>query len=90
MLRNSLETENADFCPNSEWASFDSCLFFSTLAHTFHQMSGGKIPVSNYRSSTQDALRLPVISLHAWLSSGFRWCMCADISYIGQAYSATE
>ena len=35
-----------------EWASFVSCLAFSTLAHTSRLMFGGAIPDSKYNSST--------------------------------------
>ena len=32
--------------PCREWATFVSCFFFSTLAHTYLLMSGGAIPAS--------------------------------------------
>ena len=38
--------------PCREWATFVSCFFFSTLAHTSLLMSGGAIPSSRYCSST--------------------------------------
>ena len=63
---------SADFCPNSGWASFDSCFFFSTLTLTFFRISNGAIPASKYRSSSLDALRHSVISLQTLFNSGSR------------------
>ena len=59
---------SAGVCPCKEWASFVSCLAFSTLAHTSRLMLGGAIP-DKYNSSTLVALRHPVIAQHALLSS---------------------
>ena len=41
-------------CTYKEWASFVSCLAFSTLAHASHLMLGGVIP-DNKRNSRQQA-----------------------------------
>ena len=54
-------------CPYREWASLVSC-----LAHTSHQMSGGAIQASKYRSSTLVGFRHLVTALHALFSSIFR------------------
>ena len=43
--------------PYMEWASFVSCLTFSTLAYTSRLMLGGAIPDSKYNSSTFVGLR---------------------------------
>ena len=51
-----------------EWASFVSCLAFSTLAHTSRLMLGSAIPDNKYNSSTLVVLRHPVITRHALLS----------------------
>ena len=59
----------AGMCPCKEWASFVSCLTFSTLAHTSRLMLGGAIPDNTYNSSTLVGLRDPVIARHALLSS---------------------
>ena len=56
---------SAGIWPCGEWAAFDSCFFFSTLAHTSLLMSGGAIPTSRYSSSTLVGLKHPVIDLHA-------------------------
>ena len=58
---------SAGIFPCKEWASFVSCLTFSTLAHTSHLMLGGAIPYNKYNSS--HGLRHPVIARHALLSS---------------------
>ena len=55
---------SAGTLPCREWATFVSCFFFSTLAHTSLLMSGGAIPASRYSSSTLVGLRHPVINLH--------------------------
>ena len=52
-----------------EWASFVSCLAFSTLAHTSRLMLGGAIPDNKYNSSTLVGMRHPVNARHALLSS---------------------
>ena len=54
---------------NRNWATFDSCFFFSTRAHASRLMSGGAIPARRYRSSTLVGFRHLVIALHAVLSS---------------------
>ena len=54
--------------PCKEWASFASCLAFSTLAHRSRLMLGGAIP-DKYNSSTLVGLRHPVIARHVLLSS---------------------
>ena len=51
---------SAEICPCKEWASFVSCLAFSTLAHTSRLMLGGVIP-DKYNSSTLVGSRHPVI-----------------------------
>ena len=53
----------AGIFPCKEWASFVSCLSFSTLA------LGGAIPDNKYNSSTLVGLRHPVIARHALLNS---------------------
>ena len=60
---------SAGIFPCKEWASFVSCLCFSTLAHTSRLMLGGAIPDNKYNSSTLVGLRHPVIARHALLSS---------------------
>ena len=55
--------------PCKEWASFVSCLAFSTLAHTSRLLLGGAIPDNKYNSSTLVGLRHPVIARHALSSS---------------------
>ena len=60
---------SAGICPYKEWASFVSCLAFSTLAHTSRLMLGGAILDNKYNSSTIAGLRHPVIARHALLSS---------------------
>ena len=60
---------SAGICPCNEWASFVSCLAFSTLAHTSRLMLGGTIPDNKYNSFTIVGLRYPVIARHALLSS---------------------
>ena len=47
-------------CQCKEWASFVSCLAFSTLAHTSRLMLGGAIP-DKYNSSTLVGLRHGVV-----------------------------
>ena len=59
---------SAGICPCKEWASFVSCLAFSTLVHTSHLMFCDAIPYK-YNSSTLIGLRHPVIARHALLSS---------------------
>ena len=60
---------SAGIFPCKEWASFVSCLAFSTLAHISRMMLGGAIPDNKYNSSTLVSLRQPVIARHALLSS---------------------
>ena len=48
--------------PCKEWASFVSCLAFSTLAHISCLMLGGAIPDNKYNFSTLVGLRHPVIA----------------------------
>ena len=60
---------SAGICQCKEWASFVSCLDFSTLAHTSRLMLGGAIPDNKYNYSTLVGLRHPVIARHALLSS---------------------
>ena len=76
--------------PCRDWATFVSCFFFSTLAHTSILMSGGEIPASRYSSSTLVGLRHPVIDQHASFSSGSSLQACGDLSQTGHAYSAAE
>ena len=76
--------------PCREWATFVSCFFFSTLAHTSLLMSGGAIPASRYSSSTFVSLIHPVIVLHASFSSGSSLEACGDLAQTGHAYSAVE
>ena len=59
---------SAAIFPCKEWASFVSCLAFSTLAHTSRLMLCGAIP-DKQNSSTLVGLRHPVIARHALLSS---------------------
>ena len=59
----------AGIFPYKEWASFVSCLAFSTLAHTSHLLLGGATPDNKYNSSTLVGLRHPAIARHALLSS---------------------
>ena len=59
---------SAGIFPCKEWASFVSCLSFSTLAHTSRLMLGGAIPENKYNSSTLVGLRHPVIARCALLS----------------------
>ena len=54
--------------PYSGWASFVSCLAFSTLAHTSCLILGGVIPDSKYNSSILFDLRHSVIARHVILS----------------------
>ena len=56
---------SAGIFPCKEWASFVSCLAFSTLAHAY----GGAIPDNKYNSSTSVGVRHPVIAQHALLNS---------------------
>ena len=56
---------SAGIFPYIEWASFVSCLAFSTLAHTYCLMLGGIIPDSKCNSFTFLCLRHPVIVRHA-------------------------
>ena len=42
---------SAEIFPYREWASFVSCLAFSTLTHTSRIMLGGEILNSKYNSS---------------------------------------
>ena len=60
---------SAGSCPCKEWASFVSCLAFSTLAHTSHLMLSGAIQDNKYKSSTLVGLRHPVNARHALLSA---------------------
>ena len=60
---------SAGIFPCKEWASFVSCLSFSTPAHTSRLMLGGAIPDNKYTSSTLVGLRHPLIARHALLSS---------------------
>ena len=76
--------------PCREWAAFVSCFFFSTLAHTSLQISGGAIPASKYSSSTLVALKHPVIAIHASFSSGSSLEACGDLAHTGHAYSSAE
>ena len=76
--------------PCREWASFVSCFFFSTLAHTSLLISGGAIPTSRYSSWTLVGLKHPVIGLHASFSSGSSLEACEDLTQTGHAYSAAE
>ena len=76
--------------PCREWASFVSCFFFSTLAHTSLLISGGAIPARRYSSSTLVGLKHPVIDLHASFSSGSSLEACVDLAQTGHAYSAAE
>ena len=66
--------------PCREWATFVSCFFYSTPAHTSLLMSGSAIPTSRYSSSTLVGLRPPVIDLHASLSSGSSLEACGDLA----------
>ena len=56
------------FWPYREWATFDSCFFFSNRADTSRLMSGGAIPARRYSSSSLVGFRKPVIALHAVLN----------------------
>ena len=76
--------------PCRECATFVSCFFFSTLAHTSLLMSGGEIPASRYSYSTLVSLRHPVIDLHALFSSGSSLEACGDLCQTAHAYSAAE
>ena len=60
---------SAGIWPCKEWASFVSCLDFSTLALTTHLMLGDAIPDNKFNSSTFVCLRHPVIARHALLNS---------------------
>ena len=60
---------SAGISPCKEWASFVSCLAFSTLAHTSRLMLVIAIPDNKYNSSTLRGLRHPVIARHALLRS---------------------
>ena len=81
---------SAGICPCKVWASFVSCLAFSTLAHPSRLMLGGEIPDNKYNSSTLFGLRHLVNARHALLSSESSLLPCADLSHTGAAYSATE
>ena len=81
---------SAGIIPCREWASFVSCLAFSTLAHTSRLMLGDAIPDKKYNSSTLVGLRYPVIARHALLSSESSLYACVDLAHTGAAYSATE
>ena len=77
---------SAGICTCKEWASFVSCLAFSTLAHTSRLI----ISDNKYNSSTLVGLRHRVIARHALLSSESSLCACADLAHTGTAYSATD
>ena len=73
--------------PCKEWASFVSCLAFSTLAHTSRLMTGGATPDNKCNSSTLVGLRHPVIARHALLSSESSLYACADLAVEGLVVS---
>ena len=85
----SLKRISAGTWPCRECATFVSCFFFSTLAHT-SLLTGGAIPANRYSSSKLVGLRHPVIDLHASFSSGSSLEACGDLAQTGHAYSAAE
>ena len=80
---------SAGIFPYKEWASFVSCLAFSTLAHTSRLMLGGTIP-DKCTSSILVGMRHPVIARIALLSYESSLYAFADFAHTGAAYSATE